>query len=90
MKFVSVKPPANYDGFRIDTPLNLKGVQEIFFTVEGTDGRSEKSRPALPDFGADPGGQDVVHFDLVKADPALTASGTAALLVDLDQDPVQF
>ena len=35
VSFTSLTPPANYDGFRIDTPLNLKGVQEIFFTVEG-------------------------------------------------------
>jgi hypothetical protein len=35
-----------------------------------------------------PGGHDVVHFDLVHADPAGTATGTASLYVDLAQDPV--
>ena len=36
------------------------------------------------------GGTDVVHFQLIHADPAGTATGTATLYVDLDQDPVQF
>ncbi len=34
VSFTTLTPPANYDGYRIDSPLNLKGVQEVFMTVE--------------------------------------------------------
>jgi hypothetical protein len=89
-KFVSVTPPANFDGFRIDSPLNLKGVQEIFFTVEGATVDPLNRGPLFLISERTLDGNDVVHFDLIHADPMGTASGTAALLVDLDQDPVQF
>lgn len=90
VKFVSVMPPANYDGFRIDTPLNLKGVQELFLTIEGPTVDPKNRGPLFMTSKLTQGGNDVVHFDLIHADPMGTASGTAALLVDLDQDPVQF
>lgn len=92
VKFVSVTPPANYDGFRIDSPLNLKGVQEIFFTIEGPNVDPKNRGPLFMTSTKTQGGVDVVHFDLTHAagDPGQSASGTAALLVDLDQDPVQF
>lgn len=89
--FTSVVPPANYDGFRIDTPINLKGVQEIFFTVEGDTVDPLNRGPLFLASKLTPGGRDVVHFDLAPPDPATQSwSGTAALYVDSDQDPVQF
>ena len=88
--FVTITPPANYDGFRIDSPLNLKGTQELFMTVENATVDAQNRGPLFLVSTKTPGGVDVLHFDLVHAAPMGTASGTAALLTDLDQDPVQF
>ena len=91
VSFTSLTPPSNYDGFRIDSPLNLKGVREIFFTVEGDTVVDPLNRgPLFLTSTMTRDGIDVVHFDLTSPDPAVNVSGTAALLVDLDQDPVQF
>ena len=90
VKFLSVTPPSDYDGFRIDSPLNLKGVQEIFFTLEGNNVDPMNRGPLFMISKRTQGGIGVVHFDLVHADPNGTANGTAALEVDLDNDPVQF
>jgi hypothetical protein len=90
VKFISSKPPSDYDGVRIDTPLNLKGVREIFFTLEGNSVDPLNRGPLFLTSKLTQGGIDVVHFDLIHADPMGSASGTAALLVDLDEDPVQF
>jgi hypothetical protein len=90
VKFVSTTPPANYDGFRIDSPLNLKGVQEIFMTIEGNTVDPLNRGPLFLISQLSPIGRDVVHFDLTHADPMGTASGTVSLIVDVDQDPVQF
>ncbi len=90
VKFVSVTPPSNYDGFRIDSPLNLKGVQEIFFTLEGNTVDPNNRGPLFLISQRTQGGLDIVHFDLIHADPMGLATGTAALEVDLDNDPVQF
>ncbi|MCU1280422.1 MAG: hypothetical protein JWM53_3968 [bacterium] len=90
VKYVSVTPPANYDGFRIDSPINLKGVQEIFMTVEGTTVDPKNRGPLFLVSTLTQNGAGVVHFDLRSPDPNGQATGTAALLVDLDQDPVQF
>ncbi len=88
--FVTITPPADYNGFRIDTPVGLKGVQEIFFTLEGDAVDANNRGPLYLVSKQTPGGIDVVHFDLLDANPNGTASGGAALYVDLDQDPVQF
>jgi hypothetical protein len=90
VKFISLSPPSNYDGFRIDTPINLKGVQEVFFTVENDTVDPTHRGPLFLTSTMSQGGRDTVHFDLTHADPNGTASGTATLLVDLDEDPVQF
>ena len=79
-KFVSATPPANYDGFRVDTPTNLKGVREIFFTVEGPTVDPLHRGPLFLISQMTQNGQDVVYFNLIHADPMGTASGTAALL----------
>lgn len=90
VKFLSVTPPSDYDGFRIDSPLNLKGVQEIFFTLEGNNVDPMNRGPLFMTSKRTQDGIGVVHFDLIHADPNGTANGTAALEVDLDNDPVQF
>jgi hypothetical protein len=90
VSFTSLTPPANYDGWRIDSPINLDGLREIFFTTE-TDTVDPKNRgPLFLVSTMTPGGRDVVHFDLTHVDPASTAAGTAALYVNLNEDPVQF
>src|SRR5262249_53545189 len=88
--FFSIVPPTNYDGFRIDTPVNLQGVQEIFFTLEGDNVDPNNRGPLFLTSKRVPGGNDIIQFDLTHADPNGTATGAAALYVDLDQDPVQF
>lgn len=90
VRFVTTLPPVNYDGFRLDTPVGLKGVQEIFFTIEGNTVDANNRGPLFLISTQTPGGRDVVHFDLIHADPLGQASGAAALYVNLDQDPVQF
>src|SRR5262249_27507141 len=90
VRFISLSPPSNYDGFRVDTPINLKGVQEIFFTLENDNVDPKNRGPLFLTSTMTQVGRDVLHFDLIHADPNGTASGTASLLVDLDQDPVQF
>ncbi len=90
VKFLSVTPPSDYDGIRIDSPLNLKGVQEIFFTVEGNNVDPLNRGPLFLISKRTQDGLGIVHFDLIHADPNGTATGTAALEVDLDNDPVQF
>lgn len=90
VKFASITPAQNYDGFRIDTPINLKGVQEIFFTIEGPNVDPKKRGPLYLISTLTRGGRGVVHFDLTSADPNTIVSGAAALYVDLNEDPVQF
>lgn len=88
--FVSLTPPANYDGYRLDTPVSLKGLQELFYTVEGPNVDPLNRGPLFMTSTLTPGGRDVLHFDLVHADPNGTASGTATVYTNLDEDPVQF
>jgi hypothetical protein len=90
VSFVSSSPPANYEGFRLDTPTNLDGVHEIFFTVENDNVDAMNRGPLYLISQPAPGGRDVLHFNLVHVDPAVPTSGEAALYVNLDQDPVQF
>ena len=90
VEFAEALPPSDYDGFRIDTPLNLTGVQEIFFTLEGPTVDPKNRGPLFMVSTLTTGGRDIVHFNLTSPDPTLGLSGTAALEVDLDQDPVQF
>lgn len=93
--YSTMHPPAGYDGLRIDSPIALKGIRELWLTDEtrpagsaaGSDFVDPKHRgPTALDGVPDHGGRDVVHFDLTG--PA--GAGTAALLVNLDQDPTQY
>jgi hypothetical protein len=91
--FTTISPPTNYDGFRLDTAVNLKGVQELFFTLETVEPKDvdplHRGKLFLTS-ELTQGGRDVVHFELRHADPNDLASGSAAVLFNLDEDPVQF
>ncbi|HXU69203.1 MAG TPA: hypothetical protein VN947_07725 [Polyangia bacterium] len=83
IRFISTVPAQNYDGFRLDTPVNLDGVQEIFFTREGDSVDAGQRGPLFLTSRLVPGGRDVVHFELIHGDPNGTESGGASLYVDL-------
>ena len=90
VEFTSTVPVQAYNGFRIDSPINLKGVQEIFFTVENDNVDPTNRGPLFLISELTPGGRDIVHFDLLDAVANGPHTGSAALEVDLDEDPVQF
>jgi hypothetical protein len=90
VEFTTLTPVQSYNGFRIDSPLNLKGVQEVFFTVENDAVDPLNRGPLFLISQLTQGGRDVVHFDLVDAVPSGPHTGTALLEVGLDEDPVQF
>lgn len=89
--FLSILPPGQFDSIRIDSPINLSGIQELWMTTE-PDQVDPKSRgPVFLDGTPGEGGMDIVHIDLAPPFGVMAPiSGTAALEVDLDQDPVQF
>ncbi len=87
ISFNTVTPPAAYDGIRLDSPVGgLDGIKELFMTVEGDTVDPANRGPTYLTGVPDQGGRDVVHFDLIGP----SASGSAALYVDLANDPVQF
>ncbi len=90
VEFTTLTPVQSYNGFRIDSPLNLKGVQEIFFTVENDTVDPLNRGPLFLISQLTQGGRDVVHFNLLDSVPNGPHTGTATLEVDLDEDPVQF
>ncbi len=79
-------PYANYDGIRIDSPTNLRGLRELFITTEPANVDPNKRGPLMLDGFPTQGGRDVVYFNL----SGTGVSGSVSLLVNLDQDPVQF
>jgi hypothetical protein len=89
--FLTMTPPTNYNGFRLDTKVSLKGLQEIFFTIEGDTVDATMRGPLYLVSKRVPGGVDVLQFQLSE-DPTNPsgASGAVAVYTDLDQDPVQF
>jgi hypothetical protein len=88
VSFSTVTPATNYDGYRLDMPVSLKGVQEIFFTVEGDTVDPKHRGPLYLVSTRTTGGNDVVHFDLTPPPGSMAAiAGTAALYVNLDVAP---
>jgi hypothetical protein len=92
-------PPSQFDSIRIESPLSLIGIQELWLTVEQDQldvpppgSMRAPNRGALfLDGKPDNGGLEIVHIDLASPFGSMaTVSGTAALLVDLVHDPVQF
>jgi hypothetical protein len=88
VSFSTTVPPADYDGYRLDMPVSLKGVQEIFFTTEGPTVDPNHRGPLYLVSTLTQGGNEVVHFDLTPPAGSMeTVAGTAALYVNLDQAP---
>ena len=88
VSFSTNVPPANYDGYRLDMPVSLKGIQELFFTIEGNSVDPNARGPLYLVSTRTPGGNDAVHFDLTPPPGSMaTVAGTAALFVNLDQAP---
>ncbi len=90
--YLTTVPPSDYDGLRLDSPTNLRGIQELWLTAErvavaSVDARSEG--PLYLDGTPTPGGRDVVHFDL-RSPSGEAISATAALYVNLDEDTASF
>jgi hypothetical protein len=87
--YVTPSPPSGFDAIRLDTPVNLRGLRELWMTIETVPTAQVKPTERGALFMAStpaPGGGGVVHFDL--AGPS--GAGAATLYVDLDQDSVQF
>jgi hypothetical protein len=89
INYNTVAPPAGFDGLRVDTPVNLRGVQELWLTTESVPPAQVDPAHRGPLFlegvpGS--GGRDVLHFGL--AGPG--GAGAAAMYVNLDQDPISF
>jgi hypothetical protein len=91
--FQTLQPPTNYDGFRLDTPVSLKGLQEVFMTIEANDNsidmHPDMRGPLYLTSNRVQGGREVLQFQLVPAQPD-GPSGAVAVYVNLDEDPVQF
>lgn len=87
--FQTQDPPAGYDGLRMDSPDNLFGAQELFMTVENDAVDAHNRGPlfleGLP-LPVQDAGRGWVEFNL----SGQNVSGTAALLVQADQDPTMF
>lgn len=79
LSYVTATPPTDYDGIRIDTPVNLEGLRELFVTDEGATVEVKQRGAVYLTSTPTPGGNDVAHFDL--AGPS--ASGTLAVLSSL-------
>jgi hypothetical protein len=84
--FITISPPGGFNGFRIDTPVSLKGLRELFITVEGDVVNPLNRGPVLVQGYPVRGGNGWVQINLLGAG----ASGQAAVFVDPDVDPVQF
>jgi len=88
--FTTLQPPTNYNGFRLDTAVNLKGLQEIFLTVEGDNVNPKARGPLYLVSTRVAGGVGVLQFQLLNPTDPNGASGAVAVYTDLDEDPVQF
>jgi hypothetical protein len=86
-------PVAGYNSVRIESSVNLKGIRELFMTVETVD--QNQSGDGVDPLNRGPvylegkptlGGRGVVFFNLNGP----TASGTAAIHTDLDEDTSGF
>ncbi|HEX6835794.1 MAG TPA: hypothetical protein VF334_04440 [Polyangia bacterium] len=90
--YLTTVPPAGYDGLRLDSPTNLRGIEELWLTVESVPvANVDALSPGriYLDGAPTPGGRDVIHFDL-RSLAMEAVSGTAALYVSLDDDTASF
>jgi len=89
--YISLGAPGIFDSIRIDSPIALKGIRELWMTTEPDVVDVMNRGPIYLDGTPGDGGREVVHIDLSPPFGSMaTITGTAALLVDLDQDPVYF
>lgn len=89
VSYQTTSPPAGYDGIRFDTTLKLEGLREIWLTTESVPVAMVNPLARGPIFlYSQParGGRGVVYFNLLGP----SASGTAALYVDLDAPKISF
>lgn len=87
--YTTTSPPAGYDGVRLDSPTKLRGAQDFWLSLESVavaDVKANDQGPIFLEGKPTPGGNDVIHFDLTGP----SASGTATLLVNLDNESVVF
>jgi hypothetical protein len=89
LTYTTQVPVQSYDLIRLDTRVNLRGIQELFFTIESSTVDPNNRGPlyiqGIPGPG---GGNDVLKFSLHGV--STKVSGTAALYVNLDQNGSQF
>jgi hypothetical protein len=91
LRYITTSPPLAFDSIRIDSNVGLRGIAELWITTEADMVDAAHRGPILVDGTPDQGGFDVVHFDLSPPPgTAAAASGTAALLVDLESGPALF
>jgi hypothetical protein len=91
LTYTTQTPVQSYDMIRLDTRVNLRGIQELFFTLESSTVDPNNRGPLYIQGIAGPpqlAGNDVLQFNLHGVGTKL--SGTAALYVNLDQNGSQF
>lgn len=93
LEWTTPVPVAGYNFVRIDSSVSLRGVREIFMTLEtldpgeSGDGVDPKNRgPVYLQGMPTQGGRGIVFFNLNGP----TASGTASIYTDLDEDTSGF
>ena len=87
--FTSQNPPINYDGFRLDTPVSLKGIQEIFVTIEGNNVDPANRGRLFLVSAPTPGGRGIIQYNLISPSGS-GVSGSATLYLNLDEDQNVF
>jgi hypothetical protein len=89
--YVTTTPPSAFSSMRIDSNVKISGAHELWITTEVDQVDPLHRGPIVVDGTPDRGGQQVNHFDLTPPlGSTLAVSGTAVLLDELDQNPVQF
>jgi hypothetical protein len=86
--YSTLTPPASYSGVRLDTPVALVGIRELWLTTEGSQVDPLNRGPILLDGTPDAGGRGVVHFTLVSQRSGI--AGSAAVVVDFSDDNATF
>lgn len=90
VSFVSLTPAASYAGIRLDTPVALADVREVFVTDAGdtVDPAHRGARYLVSE--ATTAGRETQSFLLHPPAGASGASGTLTILTGLDSDEVLF
>lgn len=84
--YTTVDPPTSISGIRLDTPVHLKGLRELWLTQESAPLEAVDPQHRGPVFlvgSVDGGGRRVLHLTLTSPLPGV--SGSAAVLADLDE-----